>query len=84
MEKPIIRLIGGENHGEPMQFPLPADKIAFIDSGSKYSAFLIAHPLHEEARTYLVSSDLLDSDANITDRAIKYIDTHQLWDWGVK
>lgn len=44
MEKPIIRLIGGENHGEPMQFPLPADKIAFIDSGSKYSAFLIAPP----------------------------------------
>ena len=76
------RFIGGEHHGEPFRLPLSADHMAIINTGSKYSSFIAAHPLLKKPLTYLVSTELLDEPRNLSERAIAFIREKELWDWG--
>jgi len=78
------RLIGGNCHGQQFNFPLSSEHLAFIETGDRYTAFLISNPALRKPRTYLVSKDLLDEKGGITDLAISYINDNDLWEWGVE
>lgn len=82
MQPTTGRLIGGNHHGERFQLPLSGEHLAFIETGDRYSAFIMAAPDDIEARSYLISKELLDEQGRITDKAITYIADNDLWSWG--